>query len=31
MSIDVVYYTCVFIGIILIISGFFILTNENDD
>lgn len=30
MSIDVVYYTCVFIGIILIISAFFILTKDDN-
>jgi len=31
MSIDTVYYGLCIVGVILMISGFFILTNENDD
>jgi hypothetical protein len=31
MNVDTVYYGLCIVGVILIISGFFILTNENDD
>ena len=31
MNVDTVYYVLCIVGVILIISGFFILTNENDD
>jgi len=31
MNVDTVYYGLCIGGLILIINGFFILTNENDD
>ena len=31
MNIDTVYYVLCIVGVILIISGFFILTKENDE
>ena len=31
MNVDTVYYGLCIVGVILIISGFFILTKENDD
>jgi hypothetical protein len=31
MNIDTIYYGLCIVGLILMISGFFILTNENDD
>ena len=31
MNVDTVYYTLCIIGLILMISGFFILTKENDE
>jgi hypothetical protein len=31
MNVDTIYYVLCIVGVILIISGFFILTNENDD
>ena len=31
MNVDTVYYILCIVGLILIISGFFIITKENDD
>ena len=31
MNIDTVYYVLCIVGVILMISGFFILTKENDE
>ena len=31
MNVDTVYYGLCIVGLILIINGFFIITNENDD
>jgi len=31
MNIDTVYYVLCIVGFILMISAFFIITNENDD
>ena len=31
MNVDTIYYVLCIVGVILIISGFFILTKENDD
>jgi hypothetical protein len=31
MNVDIVYYGLCIVGLILMISGFFILTKENDD
>ena len=31
MNVDTVYYGLCIVGVILIISGFFILTKENDE
>jgi hypothetical protein len=31
MNVDTIYYVLCIIGVILMISGFFILTKENDE